>query len=624
MGFYDNAFRLIRECYDERRKYDPSVPDWLDAFLKQDQISFAEKDPVTGVWTPWNIKASVWPGLPGDDKPPGLIHLLGRLLDWLLDRHRDAGLHRTRPFAHAAVWTARQLARVPTPIPNRHKPLFLGLIGWLMRKASRLLDAVITDLTSHDSHLGLLLRLGYAVATGFINDVLPYGADGFSRINKYDLREWLMLNGASHDDAWSPPIKSMYDMGFSYVDGDSSDPAKAQTAAGVALNVMLLMGLGCRGSLLWKMLGGMGDVVFLPLYEVLRRRGVKFEFFHRVDNVVPSPDGSSVLRVEMTRQVDLVAGRDSEYLPLRNVTGSTGLCWPVEPLWDQIVDGERIRAQLAAQGITLESAWCDIQAASDPRVTLEAGRDFDVAVLAMSVVPLATVCNDIVQQKPRWQAMLATTKTVQTQSLQLWMLPSISELGWPYGPTVLISYTEPFDSWGEMSHLVPLEKWPKSQNVQAIEYFCGAMPDEPGDSYRDPGFPRMMKAKVFSNATSWLDGSIGAFWPDAVTGEKNVERMKWSLLADLSDAKGISRLDAQYARANIDPSERYVLAVPNSIAQRLHASDTGYSNLFLAGDFVVTRLNAGAFEAAVEGGLRAANGITGGDVRILGVTADKY
>ena len=29
----------------------------------------------------------------------------------------------------------------------------------------------------------------------------------------------------------------------------------------------------------------MGDVVFAPYYEVLRRRGVRFEFFHRVDAV---------------------------------------------------------------------------------------------------------------------------------------------------------------------------------------------------------------------------------------------------------------------------------------------------------------------------------------------------
>ncbi len=29
----------------------------------------------------------------------------------------------------------------------------------------------------------------------------------------------------------------------------------------------------------------MGDVVFAPFYEVLKQRGVRFEFFHRLENV---------------------------------------------------------------------------------------------------------------------------------------------------------------------------------------------------------------------------------------------------------------------------------------------------------------------------------------------------
>ena len=31
------------------------------------------------------------------------------------------------------------------------------------------------------------------------------------------------------------------------------------------------------------MTAGMGDAVMAPLYQALRKRGVKFEFFHRVD-----------------------------------------------------------------------------------------------------------------------------------------------------------------------------------------------------------------------------------------------------------------------------------------------------------------------------------------------------
>ena len=45
-----------------------------------------------------------------------------------------------------------------------------------------------------------------------------------------------------------------------------------------------------KGAIFWKMTAGMGDVVFAPLYEVLRRRGVEFEFFHRVDQLHLSDD----------------------------------------------------------------------------------------------------------------------------------------------------------------------------------------------------------------------------------------------------------------------------------------------------------------------------------------------
>ena len=35
----------------------------------------------------------------------------------------------------------------------------------------------------------------------------------------------------------------------------------------------------------------MGDVVFTPFYGVLRARGVKFAFFHRVEELRLSADG---------------------------------------------------------------------------------------------------------------------------------------------------------------------------------------------------------------------------------------------------------------------------------------------------------------------------------------------
>jgi uncharacterized protein with NAD-binding domain and iron-sulfur cluster len=53
-------------------------------------------------------------------------------------------------------------------------------------------------------------------------------------------------------------------------------------------------------------------------------------------------------------------------------------------------------------------------------------------------------------------------------------------------------------------------------------------------------------------------------------------------------------------------SDRYVQSTPGSLEYRLPADDSGFDNLFLAGDWVRTEYNIGTIEAAVLGGLAAA------------------
>ena len=93
---------------------------------------------------------------------------------------------------------------------------------------------------------------------------------------------------------------------------------------------------------MFKMQAGMGDVVFGPLYEVLRRRGVRFEFFHAVTAL--HPGGNGVDSIDVVRQVELADHVDA-YEPLTNVKGLP--CWPSEPDWKQL--------EPAAQGIDFEA-----------------------------------------------------------------------------------------------------------------------------------------------------------------------------------------------------------------------------------------------------------------------------
>src|SRR5262249_7948442 len=105
---------------------------------------------------------------------------------------------------------------------------------------------------------------------------------GFDAINDYEMRDWLRLNGASERSLQSAFLQALYDFVFGYEDGDFQRPC---VAAGDNLRGLFRMFFTYRGSLFWKMRAGMGDVVFAPFYEVLKKRGVTFQFFHRLTNV---------------------------------------------------------------------------------------------------------------------------------------------------------------------------------------------------------------------------------------------------------------------------------------------------------------------------------------------------
>ena len=69
---------------------------------------------------------------------------------------------------------------------------------------------------------------------------------------------------------------------------------------------------------------------------------------------------------------------------------------------------------------------------------------------------------------------------------------------------------------------------------------------------------------------------------------------------------------------NVDPNERYVLSVPGSLKHRLWSDQSGFDNLFLAGDWTRNAISAGCVEAAVSSGMRAARGLSGYPTTIVG------
>src|SRR4029077_20093584 len=143
-------------------------------------------------------------------------------------------------------------------------------------------------------------------------------------------RAWIHKYGASDETKASSTVRTVYDLCFAYLEGELDSP---NMDAAVLLRTMLWMGFTFRGSFMYRMAAGMGDIVFAPYYEALKKRGVKFAFFHKVTNLGVSADGSAIDTIAIDKQVSLITGLD-EYQPLVMVKGLP--CWPSVPNYEQL------------------------------------------------------------------------------------------------------------------------------------------------------------------------------------------------------------------------------------------------------------------------------------------------
>ena len=166
---------------------------------------------------------------------------------------------------------------------------------------------------------------------------------GLGSINHLDLRQWLKKHGASQSTIDSAFIQEQYnEAGYRRTD---------LMEAGTSLQIILPAYLCYGGPAFLYKQAGMGDAIFAPIYEVLRKRGVHFKFFHKVEELKLSDTNSSfVEQIRMTKQVDLL---NEEYDPLINVKGLPS--WPNEPKYEEI---EQQQAYLLQEyNIDLESFW---------------------------------------------------------------------------------------------------------------------------------------------------------------------------------------------------------------------------------------------------------------------------
>jgi uncharacterized protein with NAD-binding domain and iron-sulfur cluster len=649
MGHYENSFRMIRECYDALAA--AGVPRrfarWDDAFSPARYAGVCDVN-AQGKWDVWVAHFPPMRGLPGD---PGnrsetysvltyvrqSVVLLGELLrsahgmdpirrpvpaSGQRDEARGVGeeplgveaaasaletvVRYGQLASAAALFEATDVLRqaMVTWMPQMLRDsaeVLLRLIEALAAATRRALEKV----TEGDRALRRTwqaIDLVLATLRGVVFHGLAFDPRGFDAVNEYDSCEWLRLHGATEGSLNSGFMRGMYDLAFAFEDGDVRRP---RLAAGVGLRGSMRMFFSYRGSLFWRMNAGMGDVVFAPMYEVLKRRGVRFEFFHRVRNLRLSPERKGETPYVQALELDVQARVKGgvEYAPLVDVRGMP--CWPSTPDYDQLEDG----AALRAEGRDFEGHWEQRRAA---RRTLTVGSDFDFVVLGVGLGAVPHVASELVARDAKWRAMVRHVKTVPTQTFQLWMRENVDDLGWNHHPVNVAAFAPPFDTWADMRHLIPEESWTKP--VKAIAYFCGVLPDDlpPGAEVTEEFF-RLQRAKVRDNAVDFLERHVGALWPGAVRSERG-GGFRWDLLVAEESASapraGPRRFDSQYLTANVNPSDRYVLVLPGSVKYRISPLDLTFDNLTIAGDWTHNGLETGCIESAVMSGRLAAHALS--------------
>ena len=675
MGFYENAFRLLRECYAELNR-DPHkcrIADWRDAFAPAPLVGVMDRSP-RGEWQPWLALFPAAEGLPGDPltnhNPFSIAAYLVRLGTMLRITIASAQMYRatsqehappvmSKPDAVSGAFANSQLSsdEIAATIARLIKYGLLATIAGLSEAVAlleimlralpqypasiilKLLGAVgtavrrqIEPLIEHDDELRRMwevIDLTLAVMTGIVRFGLATDPRGFDAIDDYELRDWLRLNGASERSLDSALIRGIYDLAFAYQD---ADPERPNQAAGLAVRGSLRMFFTFRGAFFWRMQAAMGDVVFAPFYEVLKRRGVTFNFFHRLTQLKLA-DASTLAPGErpyveaLAFDVQALTRGGAEYQPLIDVRGLP--CWPSQPDFAQLADGDRMRRE----AWNFESHWDRRKVSAR---TLRVGVDFDFAVLGVGLGAIPEVASELIARDQRWRDLVAHVSTVATQALQIWMREDMAALGWRQRQTAVSGFYHPFDTWADMRHLIAEESW--LVRPRAIAYFCSALPDAPArhasgatlSGIGSADYAARQREQVRINAIDFLNRNVAHLWPGAVRLEGG---FRWDLLmtpaemrstdysipvAELAanssastDDAGEARIDTQFFTANINPSDRYVQSPPKSTRYRISPLDNTYDNLTIAGDWTACGLNVGCVEAAVMSGRLAAHALAG-------------
>lgn len=664
LGFYENAFAMMRECYAQVQKQGmgpnarsgSTLPHGSidEAFFPEQHIGIASKNRA-GRFEAWTGYLPPMDGLPGTgikqgDNPFTLAAYLARamaltralIVSLIAEPSNEAQPGAPRPEGGQGIDEAIELnldadplrspsatlERVTTALRNAvlvASAMLLQCVTimevWLrefdsgQQWNSKVLDfmealatamrrrlAEITGIDEQVRRKTEIIDLVITVSVGLYRDRVLFSKQGLDSINGIDCREWLLNHGATKSSVNSPFIIGLYDLAFCYEDGDRSKPA---LAAGQALRGALRMFFTYRGSLFWRMRSGMGDAVFAPLYRVLRRKGVRFHLKHRLEEVSFS-DGLDPDTAD-TRVVGLRFTRpaDERIAQLKDMLDPAG-CWP------------------DADPIPTNATYINEQ--------FNEGH-FDAVVLAMGVDDFVKVCGPaFFDAFPRWADMRDNVKTVGTRAAQMWLNTDASTLGWMRQPTLISGLDPPFETWADMTSTLAAEfSWrnankkgqqdgvaappaPAPASDRSVHYFCGVLPDAQIDAamrqaLQEPPALDKLTDQEASEVEAVLNSQLEK---DLETTLNQSMTAFWPALGSPASSEVEKHyVTPPFVQANFLGSQRFTLSLPGTLEKRISPLDYSVVNMTIAGDWTACGFEEGCVEAAVMSGMLAAHALCG-------------
>jgi len=634
-GFYDNAFRLLREVFrDWERGEDHALQSWRDAFKPHSftpigpnffPLNWPVNDGTPGAshvfWTPWQAFTQ-------------LLGMLAATARTWQEAHERAGRPHASPVALPEAMRAQLAAAGGAAVTSgggfshahhalqaaadwadalgdshhgplsAHLPAIAELVN-LVHLGFAATEPPAGDTAGHGL-LSELLDVARGYSHGFVHDFLIAGKTA-REVDAQEFRAWLVAHGTTPAVAQrSFIVRALYDTMFQYEDGDLDRPSYA---AGTAAQVILRMFGTTQGAALYEMQAGMGEVVVAPLYQLLRARGVQFRFFREVTRLELDPARRQVAQVHMKVQAEVL---DGEYRPTFPFAGLD--CWPAQPFWHQLRDGDALRDA----GVDFESPWSAFAPAGAE--VLQLGRDFDQVVLGICLGAFKklnddpTLADELSAASPAFKAMTESFSLLPSLALQVWSPRSLDSLGWGLPKPAMVAGVEPLDIWADMSQSLAYEA--PDSGAASLHYLTGVLATE---AFRRPRSAHATQhdaeAALTKTCQQWLASQGPQMWPKAVTADG---RFDWNVLLADASISGPARVQAQYVRANVNPAECCVVSAAGRTQYRLKAGASGFGNLTLAGTWIDTGFNTECIEAAVMSGMQAARSICGAPAHVIG------